>query len=509
MSRIGTLWRSLSGIAIGGAYVFSANCTLAQITPDRSLTNNSIVTPNGSVFNINGGTQAGRNLFHSFQQFSVFQGETASFNNGLDIQNIISRVTGGSASTIDGLIKVNGTANLFFINPSGIVFGKNASLDIRGSFVASTASAIKFADGSEFNANASQTSPLLTISVPLGLQLGKTAGGITVQESSLKVNPGKTLALVGGDVGLNGGSLQSPNGRVELAAIGPGGTVGLNFTNDNLSLSVPDTTQRGDVSLTNKSLIDVTDRGQGSVAITGRNIDILGQSKISAGIKQGMVASGSQPGDIDLNATGSVTINQTSRVSNQVEPFTTGNAGNINIKAGEILITNQANHPPDKSLSAALITEPESIDGNDNSTGKGRAGDISLESTGSISLIGQSINPEDKLISTFARYGSLGSGNISLKAKGSIFLNNAYVVSSDFSGNSIGNILLQGDKSISIVNNSSVVSTNFSVGNSGNITLLSNGSISLRTSMISARIGSTDLNSAILNLKKIRENSVI
>lgn len=215
MSRIGTLLRSLSGIAIGGAYVFCANYTLAQITPDRSLTNNSIVTPNGSVFNINGGTQAGRNLFHSFQQFSVFKGETASFNNGPDIQNVISRVTGGSASTIDGFIKVNGTANLFFINPSGIVFGKNASLDIRGSFVASTASAIKFADGSEFNANASQTSPLLTISVPLGLQLGKTAGGITVQESTLKVNPGKTLALVGGDVGLNGASLQAPNGRVE------------------------------------------------------------------------------------------------------------------------------------------------------------------------------------------------------------------------------------------------------------------------------------------------------
>lgn len=236
----------------------------------------------------------------------------------------------------------------------------------------------------------------------------------------------------------------------------------------------------------------MTDRGQGSVAVTAHNIDILGQSKISAGIQQGMVASGSQPGDIDLNATGAVTIKQASSVSNQVEPFTTGNAGNINIKAGEILIINQANHPPDKSLSAALITEPESIDRDDNSTGKGRAGNISLESTGSISLIGQSISSDDKLISTFARYGSLGSGNISLKAKGSIFLNDAYVVSSDFSGKAIGNISLQGDQAISMVNNSSVVSTNYSVGNSGNIILQSNGPISLRNSMISTRIGSTD-----------------
>jgi len=208
---------------------------------------------------------------------------------------------------------------------------------------------------------------------------------------------------------------------------------------------------------------------------------------ISAGIGQGLTAVGSSPGDIDINATGAVTINQVSRLSNQVAAGATGNAGNINIKAGEISITNQdSNNTNPNGLPAALITE-QPLDG------KGRAGDISLESSGSITLIGQSLYPEDKVISTFTPSGGLGGGNISLTAKGSISLDNAYLVSSSFGG-AAGNILLQGDESISMVNNSSLVATNFSaVGNSGRITLQSYGPISLQTSMVSANIGTTQL----------------
>lgn len=196
-----------TSFVIGGVSIFG-KCTQAQITPDRTLGNESSVIEPNVVINgnpsdqINGGIIRGTNLFHSFQEFNVGEKQRVYFSNPDGINNILTRVTGGSRSEILGKLGVLGNANLFLINPKGVIFGPKASLDLKGSFIASTASSLKFADSSHFSANAPQTSTLLTVSVPSGLQFGETSANIIVQGARLEVQPVRTLGLIGSGVTL-------------------------------------------------------------------------------------------------------------------------------------------------------------------------------------------------------------------------------------------------------------------------------------------------------------------
>ncbi|MEH2193470.1 MAG: filamentous hemagglutinin N-terminal domain-containing protein [Nostoc sp.] len=176
---------------------------LAQIVPDSTLPVNSQVTPGCTNCTIEGGTIRGVNLFHSFREFSVPTGGEAFFNNPAAIQNILTRVTGSNFSSIDGLIRANGIANLFLINPNGIIFGSNAQLNIGGSFVASTASSFKFSDGSEFSATRPQAPPLLIINVPLGLQRGTIPSGSAIANRG-NLTAGQDLTLEANHLDLQG-----------------------------------------------------------------------------------------------------------------------------------------------------------------------------------------------------------------------------------------------------------------------------------------------------------------
>ena len=204
--KLGDRYLSLTSAFVLGYFSATFAGTLgaiAQITPDKTLPVNSTVTTLDQVHKIDGGTTRGVNLYHSFQDFSVLTNNTAYFNNAGDIQNIVTRVTGSSISNIDGTLKANGNANLFLLNPNGITFGANANLQIGGSFTASTGSSFKFADGSEFSATNPQAPPLLTTSIPLGVQFGGSQTGATISNQG-NLSVGQDLVLHADKLNLQG-----------------------------------------------------------------------------------------------------------------------------------------------------------------------------------------------------------------------------------------------------------------------------------------------------------------
>ncbi len=270
----------LLGLLITSAVAFPGK---SQISPDG--TTNTTVTPIDNGIRIDEGNRAGDNLFHSFEQFSVPNSSEAFFNNPNDIVNIFSRVTGGNISNIDGLIRANGEANLFLINPAGIIFGEGAALDLGGSFFSSTAESIIFSDDLEFLATDGDNPPLLTINMPIGFNFGNNSGDIAVNDSNLQVNNGETLALLGGNVTITGGQIIAPGANIELGGLTQPGQISFEQLE---AISFPEGITRGDITLTNGAEINVQAAGGGSIGFNGRNLELsggeLGLSKIRAGI---------------------------------------------------------------------------------------------------------------------------------------------------------------------------------------------------------------------------------
>jgi len=395
--------RLVSSLVMGGMLVASfGKCAFAQnVTLDGTLGPQK--TLNGPLYIIPqaDGKTVDSNLFHSFGQFGLDTGEAAIFQSTANIKNILSRVTGGSPSLIDGSIATTSrSVNLFLINPSGILFGPNASLYVgsvtRGSFVATTVDALVWPNGGQFSAtNPGDSGSLLTlVGDPSGfLSLQRPPQPIVVRALSqgFSVYQGQSLLLLGGDVSLDGGKLLASGGRIELGGVAEPGIVGLSVNGNELSFNFPDTVARADVSVTNGAVIGVLAEDGGSIAINARNLNISGGSILAAGIWKNLGSIGSQPGDITLNATGTITI-ANSLVFNDVAPGGVGNGGNININAGSLSITDDA------QLSASIY-------------GRGNSGSIFLQVDDSVSLA------RNSAIFSKVEAGGVGNGgNINITA---------------------------------------------------------------------------------------------
>ena len=211
----------------------------AQTIVPASDGTGTAVTPNGNQFNITGGTLSkdGANLFHSFSKFGLTAEQIANFQSSPAIRNILGRVTGGDISQIDGLIKVTGgNANLFLMNPSGIVFGRNARLDVPASFTATAANGIEF--GSNwFNATGTNDYAAL-VGAPSAFYFGMAKPGAILNFGQLNVPDGQNLTLLGGTV-TSTGTLKAPGGQITVAPVPGRSMVRISEEGMLLSLDIP------------------------------------------------------------------------------------------------------------------------------------------------------------------------------------------------------------------------------------------------------------------------------
>ena len=299
-------------------------------------------------------------------------------------------------SNINGLLQAKGSANLFLINPNGIIFGPNASLKIGGSFLATTANSLNFADGTQFSATTTQTTSLLTVSVPIGLQFGANAGSIrNLSQASLggatnslmppapvglEVQTGQTLALIGGDVALEGGNLTATGGQIELGSVADNSLVKLNPTEKGWALSYEGVQKFQNIRITPRnqvnghkipSYVDVSgdSRGNipsGNIQLQGRQIMLTGGSQILS-----TNWAGKSGGSLTVTASDfAELIGINTHLYTQTNGF--GNAGNIKINTGKLLIQNGA------QVSNSTVAE-------------GSGGQLTVNATDSVKVVGSSL----------------------------------------------------------------------------------------------------------------------
>ncbi|MBL1178102.1 filamentous hemagglutinin N-terminal domain-containing protein [Pantanalinema sp. GBBB05] len=483
-------WRSrlLISLVVSSAVTLPSHLAVAQnITIDGTLSPARTLT--GPYYRIQqeDGRVVGSNLFHSFGRFNLSAGEVARFFSDGGIRNILARVTGGTVSNIDGLLLTESTnVNLFLINPNGILFGPNASLNIggstgRGSFVASTTDALVWGNGKTFSARNPQgpDSLLTLVGDPSGfLTSQRTPGAIVAQGSRLDVYPDQRLLLLGGDVTINSGILQARGGRVEIGSVSGEGTVGLDLNSTGFSLKFPDDLTRGDVYITNGAIIrtntPTTGGNGGDIVIQGGAIDLAQGAQLQAS-----TVSTGDAGNVRVIATKSVTLREQATIFSTIEAGGVGKGGNIAVLTPQLIMNS----------GGQLQT---SVKGPNQETGKpggnGTPGVIFVQTNGgSVSLSG----------ARTAMFSVINEGATASGAGSNEFAGGVFDVLLGNSNQPITGSVFIATGSLSLSNGAFLSTSTFGTGNAGAVIVDAKGAVSLTNgSAFLSRVGSSGVGSA-------------
>lgn len=466
-----------------GIYLFIVPKVAAQIIPDNTLPDNSRIEVTDSKTLIDGGTLKGNNLFHSFQEFSVRQ--QTHFNNAPNVENILGRITGSNLSIIDAAIGANGSANLFLLNPNGVVFTENAALNIGGSFTATSGDAIVFEKGS-FNAITPEDS-ILTIAAPLGVQLGQNPGNIEVTGSgnrlffddfSTPITENRTsglennarINLIGGNVNFFGGNITS-NEEITIVG-GDSGTVSLKEASlDELNPRDLVFSQASSVSsstgiiLSGKN-IDIAD-GSAALAMNGakngieinaaETFTIVGES--SSNVFPSYVSTDVAKGD--AVRAGDITIDAGNAIASgggqiNVATFTSATGGNLTVNASSITAESGGRYTGSGfladshgsgdggsvNLNADMVTVALGGEIGSTSFGQGTAGNININAN-TIEVDGEEFNYPSKIFSDTDGLGS--GGQINLEAKNLRVTNAGQIFTTAFSEGDAGTINIKAE----------------------------------------------------------------
>jgi filamentous hemagglutinin family protein len=438
----------------------------AQITLDGSLGPPKTLMGPNYVIGHDLGQIRGSNLFHSFGEFNVRTRESATFMGPDSIANVLSRVTGPNSSSIDGLLRstISG-ANLFLLNPHGVIFGPNASLDVSGSFHASTGDFIRLADGGIFYADLARPT-VLTVAPPASFGfLTANPGRISIQESALVVPVSKTLSLVGGDVQITGGALgilQAPGGRIAIVSVGTPGEVAFNSSTQSPELDGRAFERLGRIELSQQAFLDTRGVGGGTVLIRGGRLLVDASSVLADNLGD---VDGIGLG-VDVDITGGAVIRNQSFV--RADGFGAGRARDLRIKAESLEMD---------SVSAILSR----------SFASGAGGTVTVIATDAVSLEG--------IIFGASQPGSTGNaGDIVVEANKVILTNEAQIVGGTF-GSGNGGELKVTARDLILTDGGLIFGGTFGSGNGGPLKVTARETISLDGSpsaiSASAQTGST------------------